>query len=171
LETKRANGLDISIDNKKLKLMCPSDGQYRSIITISPKTEQLDAADKEVSEATTTIVPVGNVAKLNVVQDNFTDPLEDEFRGGRRAKTRIPPTARAFLQDVPEKSLSYTFAGFPSEVAFYPSNGLFKLDIQYSAEGVLTTAVFQTRPKQITEIENFTRKIQSQFNKEGFNST
>jgi hypothetical protein len=170
LENKIAKGLEIKIGDKKLELLGPSDARYRSIIKVSSKIEKIKLGKDEFIYANTSTATLSRVAKLNVIQDNLTDPIEDEYKSGPASGPKNIPHARAFIQSIPQKTISYTFAGLPRNISLSPGNGLYKLDIQYSSDGVLTTAVYQTRPKLITQIENFTRKITSQFNREAFNS-
>lgn len=166
LSSKNAVMCDIKVDDKKLKLYAPSDAPYKCILSTVVNFERVKEADYEKSFNITNIASdISTVAKLDVLEENFTDILVDEF--GIKRKTPIP-VANAITQNSPQNNITVTYAGEPSIKNLSPANGLVGMDLSYSSEGFTSKLEFSSRPKKRTVIENFKRKVESQLNRESF---
>jgi len=166
LTNRYAQGASISINGKSLKIYAPSDSPYQSVCSYNYSTQKISTSQNDQKiffngNGGT----ANNVAKIDVLFDNVTDSLTDEF-----SKQRVGgiPTAKSISNTNPKVDITYVFAGEPVGLTLSPSKGLNKLDVSYSSDGFKTTVGFSTRPEQRTEVNTFLRKIQSQFNRVTF---
>ena len=166
LINKYAQGANININGKSLKIYAPSDSPYQSVCTYNYSTQKISTSqNNQKIFFNGNGGTANNVAKIDVLFDNVTDSLTDEF-----SKQRVTgiPTAKSISNTNPKVDVTYVFAGEPVGLTLSPSNGLNKLDVSYSSDGFKTTVGFSTRPEQRTEANTFLRRIQSQFNRVSF---
>jgi hypothetical protein len=170
LKNRRAKGARIQVGrSKELKILAPSFGTYAAVYTYNFSIQLIsNYQNNQKIFFNGTDGPANDVASIEVIYDNVTDRLNDEY--GKERVSSIP-TAKSISNTNSKKDITYVFAGEPEGLTLSPSNGLSNLDISYSSDGFKTTVSFSTRPKQRTEADTFLRKIESQFNRSTFNAS
>ena len=163
---------EIKIGNKSLNLHAPADGPYEVMITQNTSIKFIkdtDNFEKIFFNSDGDSSQANNAARLDVIKDNVTDPLEDDF--GTKRKNPIV-TAKAISNTSPSLRSRYVFAGQPAEgMSLKPSDGLTSIDISYSSDGFKTTVEFTSKPPKRITVDTFRRQVESQFNRSAFNST
>jgi hypothetical protein len=170
LKNRRAKGARIQVGrSKELKILAPSYGTYAAIYNYNFSIQLISNYQNNqkifFNGANGT---ADDVASIEVIYDNVTDSLNDEY--GKERVSSIP-TAKSISNTNSKKDVTYVFAGEPEGLTLSPSNGLSNLDISYSSDGFKTTVSFSTRPEQRTEADTFLRKIESQLNRSTFNAS
>jgi hypothetical protein len=163
---------EIKIGNKSLEIHAPADGPYQVVCTVNTSIKFIKDSDnfeKIFFNSDGDSSKANRVARLDVIKDNVTDPLEDDF--GTKRKNPIV-TAKAVSNTSPSRRSRYVFAGEPPRgMSLKPSNGLTSIDISYSSDGFKTTVEFTSKPPKRTTVDTFRRQIESQFNRSAFNAT
>ena len=172
LVSAAAKKAEIKIGNKSLNLHAPADGPYEVMITQNTSIKFIkdtDNFEKIFFNSDGDSSQANNAARLDVIKDNVTDPLEDDF--GTKRKNPIV-TAKAISNTSPSLRSRYVFAGQPAEgMSLKPSDGLTSIDISYSSDGFKTTVEFTSKPPKRITVDTFRRQVESQFNRSAFNST
>jgi hypothetical protein len=172
LVSASAKKAEIQIDSKSLELYAPTDSPYQVVCTVNTSIKFIKDSDnfeKIFFNSDGDSSKANRVARLDVIKDNVTDPLEDDF--GTKRKNPIV-TAKAVSNTSPSRRSRYVFAGEPpGGMSLKPSNGLTNIDISYSSDGFKTTVEFTSKPPKRTTVDTFRRQIESQFNRSAFNST
>ena len=172
LVSAAAKKAEIKIGSKALNLHAPADGPYEVMCTLNTSIKFIkdtDNFEKIFFNSDGDSSQANNAARLDVIKDNVTDPLEDDF--GTKRKTPII-TAKAISNTSPSLRSRYVFAGQPAEgMSLKPSNGLTSIDISYSSDGFKTTVEFTSKPPKRITVDTFRRQVESQFNRSAFNST
>ncbi len=172
LVSASAKKAEIKIGSKALELHAPADGPYEVICTLNTSIKFIkntDTFEKIFFNSDGNSSDANSVARLDVIKDNVTDPLEDDF--GTKRKNPIV-TAKAISNTLPSRRSRYVFAGSPpSSMSLNPSNGLTSIDISYSSDGFKTTVEFTSKPPKRINVDTFKRQVESQFNRSAFNST
>ena len=172
LVSAAAKKAEIKIGNKSLNLHAPADGPYEVMITQNTSIKFIkdtDNFEKIFFNSDGDSSQANNSARLDVIKDNVTDPLEDDY--GTKRKNPIV-TAKAISNTSPSLRSRYVFAGQPAEgMSLKPSDGLTSIDISYSSDGFKTTVEFTSKPPKRITVDTFRRQVESQFNRSAFNST
>ena len=172
LVSAAAKKAEIKIGNKSLNLHAPADGPYEVMITQNTSIKFIkdtDNFEKIFFNSDGDSSQANNAARLDVIKDNVTDPLEDDY--GTKRKNPIV-TAKAISNTSPSLRSRYVFAGQPAEgMSLKPSDGLTSIDISYSSDGFKTTVEFTSKPPKRITVDTFRRQVESQFNRSAFNST
>lgn len=167
-----AKKAEIKIGSRSLDLYAPADGPYEVVCTLNTSIQFIKDSDnfeKIFFNSDGDSSKANTVARLDVIKDNVTDPLEDDF--GTKRKNPIV-TAKAVSNTSPSRRSRYVFAGEPpGGMSLKPSNGLTNIDISYSSDGFKTTVEFTSKPPKRTTVDTFRRQVESQFNRSAFNST
>ena len=167
-----AKKAEIKIGSKFLDLYAPSDAPYTVVCTLNTSIKFIKDSDnfEKIFFASNGDSSQANfAARLDVIKDNVTDPLDDDF--GTRRKNPII-TAKAISNTSPSKRSRYVFAGEPpGGMSLKPSNGLTSIDISYSSDGFKTTVELTSKPPKRTTVDTFRRQVESQFNRSAFNAT
>jgi hypothetical protein len=170
LANRLAQAAIISINGQEIRLIAPSDAPYVVVVNYNINIENISKQryPQKIFFNKSLSGNPNQVARLDVIYDNVTDPLEDNY--GKKRLSSIP-LAQAISNQVPQKKVTYTFAGFPVGLTLSPRNGLSNVDISYSSDGFKTTVTYSSRAPYRTEVDTFLRKIQSQFNRSSFKAT
>ena len=168
LFNRAARGININLGSGRLRLTGPSDSSYQVIYNYTINVNILQQGDIETIKWQGSGVSANNVARLEVIEDNLTDPTFDDF-GNPRNQTL--PKAENIIVSTPQKTIKYVFAGEPNGVTMSPGSGLSGLEISLSDDGFKSTVTFSTRPKQRTRVDSFIRKVNSQINRSSINAT
>lgn len=172
LVSAAAKKAEIKIGSKALNLHAPADGPYEVMITQNTSIKFIkdtDNFEKIFFNSDGDSSQANNAARLDVIKDNVTDPLEDDY--GTKRKNPIV-TAKAISNTSPSLRSRYVFAGQPAEgMSLKPSDGLTSIDISYSSDGFKTTVEFTSKPPKRITVDTFRRQVESQFNRSAFNST
>ncbi|MEY4342415.1 MAG: hypothetical protein RL736_208 [Pseudomonadota bacterium] len=168
LLTRSAKSITANLGSGRLTLCGPSDSQYQVIYNYTINANFLKKGAIETIKFEGTGATADNVARLEVIEDNVTDPTHDDFSLLR--KTNLPK-AVTITNSSPQTTIKYVFAGEPSIDNLSVKEGLSGLDVSLSDDGFKTTVTFSTRPKQRTPVDSFVRKINSQINRTSINAT
>jgi len=166
---KRARACKIKLKGGSVTICAPSDSQLQCVhrynITAN-KISFLNTPQKIFSDGS--VGSADNVAEIRVSNDNITDPDQDFYQSKRNGALIRAADSES---STPQQQAKYTFAGEPTNVTLSPSNGLSSLDISLSSEGFTTTAVFSSKPKKPSKVNNMVRYVQSQFNRASYNAS
>jgi hypothetical protein len=168
LFNRSAKGVNINLGSGRLRLAGPSDSSYQVIYNYTINVNILQQGDIETIKWEGNGVTANNVARLEVIEDNLTDPTFDDF-GNPRNQTL--PKAVNITNSTPQRTIKYVFAGEPNGVTMSPSSGLSGLEVSLSDDGFKSTVTFATKPKQRTRVDSFVRKVNSQINRSSINAT
>ena len=167
-----AKSAEIQLGDKTLKIHAPTDSPYQVVCTVNTSLKYIKNSDnfeKIFFNSDGDSSKANMVARLDVIQDNVTDPLEDDY--GIKRKNPII-TAKAISNTSPSRASRYVFAGEPpNTISLKASNGLTNIDISYSSEGFRTTVEFTSKPPKRINVDTFKRQVESQFNRSAFNAT
>lgn len=160
----------IKILGKELELYAPSDAPYSVVCTLNVsmkyiKNEEFETIFFNDSGSSSF---ANNVARLDVIKDNVTDPLEDNFGKKRNGPF---PLAKSISNTSPTRRARYVFAGLPPPgISLKPSSGLTNIDISYSSDGFKTTVEYTSKPPKRIKVDTFRRQVESQLNRSAFNA-
>jgi hypothetical protein len=166
LVSAAAKKAEIKIGDKFLDLYAPADGPYTVVCNLNTSIKFIKDSDnfEKIFFASDGDSSQANfAARLDVIKDNVTDPLEDDY--GKKRKNPII-TAKAISNTSPSRRSRYVFAGQPAAgMSLKPSDGLTSIDISYSSDGFKTTVEFTSKPPKRINVDTFKRQIESQFNR------
>jgi hypothetical protein len=168
LVARQSSGVQINLGSGRLTLCGPSDSRYQVVYNYVINANFLREGEIETIKFQGTGVSANNVARLDVIEDNVTDPSFDDF--GKPRNTNLPRAVN-ITNSSPQRNIRYVFAGEPSGLTMTPRSGLSGLDISLSEDGFKTTVTFSTRPSQRTPVDSFIRKVNSQINRSSINAT
>jgi hypothetical protein len=168
LVDRRAPGVQINLGAGSLTLCGPSDSRYQVVYNYVINANFLKSGEIETIKFQGTGITANNVARLDVIEDNVTDPTFDDF--GKPRNTTLPRAVN-ITNASSQRNIRYVFAGEPSGLNMTPGAGLSALDVSLSDDGFKTTVTFSTRPKQRTPVDSFIRKVNSQINRTSINAT
>jgi hypothetical protein len=168
LVDRRSPGVRVNLGSGRLTLSGPSDSKYQVVYNYVINANFLKEGEIETIKWEGTGVTADTVARLDVIEDNVTDPTFDDFGKPRNAKL---PKAVNITTTAPQKNIKYVFAGEPSGLNMSPRGGLSGLDVSLSDDGFKTTVTFSTRAPQRTPVDSFIRKVNSQINRTSINGT
>ena len=168
LSGRSCKGVDVNLGSGRLQLGGPSDAQYQVVYNYTINATFLYNGEIETIKFNGTGVSADNVSRIEVIEDNVTDPSFDDF--GKPRSTDLPKAVN-IVNTNKQKTIQYVFAGEPSGLTMSPTAGLSALDISLSDDGFKTTVTFSTRPPRRTPIDSFLRKVNSQINRSSINAT
>jgi hypothetical protein len=170
LSNKQSFAAKIKIFGKNETIHAPSDSPYVVVykyLINTQKLSELDVSEKIYFEGPSSYGVADNILSIDLVMDNATDPEFDNF--GRRRKSPFPKP-ETIINSKPQKKYKIVFAGAPDNLPLDVSSGLSSMDISYSSDGFITTLQYASRPPKRIKRESSLRQVQSQLNRESFNS-
>jgi hypothetical protein len=168
LRNNQAKGISVNLGSGRLRLFGPADSQYQVVYSYVINVSILKDGEIETIKWDGEGVSADNVARLDVIEDNVTDPTFDDFG---KPRNKSLPKAVNITNNIKQISIKYVFAGQPSGITLSPTNGLSALDISLSEDGFKTTTTFSTRPPQRAPIDTVLRRVNSQINRTSINAT
>lgn len=165
---RSSKGVIVNLGSGRLTLCGPSDSAYQVVYNYVINANFLKDGEIETIKFEGQGVTADNVARLDVIEDNVTDPTFDDF--GKPRNTNLPKAVN-IVNSSTQKNIRYVFAGEPAGINMSPTAGLSALDVSLSDDGFKTTVTFTTRPKQRTPVDSFIRKVNSQINRSSINAT
>jgi hypothetical protein len=167
LVSKTSQACKISTKLGGLTLCAPSDARLKIIITYTYNINTISFTDtNQFLWSVGSPGSADDVAEIRIVNENITDPGEDNFQRKRPSQLIKPADIDGSNYN---RSVKYTFAGTNSIPSLSPSSGLTNFDITISSDGYTSTATFSTKPPKPSKQNNMVRYVNSQFNRGGYN--